>query len=68
MGAFLSPKTSAPPPPPLPPTRDDAAVRQAALEERRRRSLAAGRASTIRTGGQGVSGPAPVKTKELLGE
>ena len=68
MGAFLSPIFSAPPPPPPPPTRDDAAVRRAALEERQRRSLAAGRASTIRTGGEGVTEPAPVRKTELLGE
>ena len=68
MGAILAPKTSAPPPPPLPPTRDDAAVRQAALEERQRRRLAAGRTSTVQTGGQGVTEDAPVRKKELLGE
>ncbi|MEZ5665902.1 MAG: hypothetical protein R3F55_00375 [Alphaproteobacteria bacterium] len=66
MGAFLGPKTPAPLPPP--PTRDDAAVRQAAYEERQRRRLAAGRASTIRTGAEGVTAPAPVKKKALLGE
>lgn len=68
MGAFLSPKTSAPPPPPAPPTKDDTEVRQAALEERKRRQLAAGRAANIRTGGQGVPDAAPVAKKELLGE
>ena len=67
MGAFLSPKASAPPPPP-PPTRDDAAVRQAAFDERQRRRLAAGRASTIKTGPQGVTADASVRKKTLLGE
>ncbi|MCP4328411.1 MAG: hypothetical protein GY791_08245 [Alphaproteobacteria bacterium] len=59
---FLFPK------PPPPPAKDDVEVQDAALKERRRRLLAAGRASTRLTGGQGVTGAAPSAAKRLLGE
>lgn len=63
--------TSAPPPPP--PPRPEAAEEQAAVEssrekERRRQAMAAGRESTMLTGGQGVTEAAPVATKSLLGQ
>lgn len=50
-------RNDAPAPAPIPappPSRDSAPVTDTAAEERRRRQLAAGRASTIITGGQGV--------------
>lgn len=70
MGAlFSSPaKPKAPPPPPPPPKREDPAVQQAASDALKRRRLARGRASTILTGGRGVTGAAPSARKKLLGE
>ena len=52
---FLSkPKTPNLPPPPPPPDINSGDVQAAAEAERKRRALAAGRASTILTSGQGV--------------
>lgn len=64
---FSKPATPTPLPPPPPPTRDDPAVDAA----RKRAQIAArnakGRAATILTGGQGLSGDAPAHKKTLLG-
>jgi hypothetical protein len=49
------------------PSTSSADVQAAADAERRRRALAAGQASTILTGGAGVSGSAPVSKPVLLG-
>ena len=64
---FSRPPPPAPPPPPPVPQPGDPAV-----EEARKRALAAarnakGRAATILTGGQGLTGDAPVSKKTLLG-
>lgn len=64
MGGFSSSPT--PPPPPPPPARDDKEVQEAALQERLRQ--ARGRSANILTGGRGVTEPAPVARKRLLGE
>ena len=70
MCIFSAPSPPSPPPLPAPPSRDDREARQAELEERRRRVNAAGRASTILTGGRGVTGDqvATPGTKTLLGQ
>jgi hypothetical protein len=57
-----------PPPPPIPtPTRDDPEISQADRDARRRRQLAAGRQSTLLTGGEGVTEDANTADKTLLG-
>ena len=61
---FATPKLPAVPLPPAVPTVDDARQRQnqdAILQSRK------GRASTILTGSKGLTDPAPVGTKTLLG-
>jgi len=65
---FSSPK--APPiPPAIPqPTEQDQAVVDAMDRERRKRSAQAGMASTLLTGGQGLTTPAPTQQKTLLGQ
>jgi hypothetical protein len=65
-GMFSSKKPSAPPPPP--PEKDDAEVQAAAAAERERQRKARGRASTILTGGDGVTGETRTARKLLLGE
>jgi hypothetical protein len=67
MAGFSSSPTPPPPPPP-PPERTDAEVQDAALQERLRQARARGRAANILTGGEGVTDPAPVARKRLLGE
>jgi hypothetical protein len=62
-----SPKMEAPAPAPPPPSRSDAEVQGAALDARRRMAARSGRASTILTGGQGVTDEAKTKAKTLLG-
>ncbi len=68
MSAIFS-KPSPPALPPLPPPPEPA---DPDVEAARKRALAAarnakGRAATILTGGQGLSGDAPVNKKTLLG-
>ena len=70
-GIFSTPKAPAPPPPPPPPpSRSDADVQAEALAERQRRARAQGRASTVLSGGAGVSGDAEMTpaSKALLGQ
>ena len=55
------------PVPPPPPTRSDAEVQAAALRIRQQRAAAQGRASTILTGGQGVTDEVVTEPKKLLG-
>lgn len=67
-----SPSTPTPPPPPPPPPEaakdTDPAIAKARQDERRRAQLAAGRQSTILTGGQGDTSDAKTMKKTLLGE
>jgi hypothetical protein len=67
MAGFSSSPTPPPPPPP-PPVRSDAEVQEAALQERLRQARVRGRSANILTGGEGVTGLAPVARKKLLGE
>lgn len=65
--SFLVPKPRAVPLPATPSLADDTAekaAREARENERRRRGVLA----TQLTGGQGVTGPAPVARKTLLGQ
>ena len=65
--SFLVSKPRAVPLPPVPSYSDptaDKAAEEARERERRRRGVLA----TQLTGGQGVTGPAPVARKSLLGE
>lgn len=55
------------PPPPPAPTATSPAVQQAAQDENASQQQAAGRASTILTGGQGVTSPANTIKAQLLG-
>mgnify|MGYP000987377545 CR=1 FL=1 len=64
MGA---PKVNTPPPPPPAPDPADASVREARRRTRRDQLAMAGRASTFVTGPGGVTSPAPVAGKTLLG-
>ena len=59
--------TPAPAPLPTPPTTNDAEVKAASEAERKRRIAAAGRSSTILTGGAGVTDPVKPGKKKLLG-
>ena len=52
---------------PKAPTKESTEVKAARENERKRRIAAAGRGSTILTGGAGVVGEAPVTRKKLLG-
>lgn len=60
-----TPKAPAPPPPM--PTTTDQEAEDARNRERRRALAANSRASTVLTGGIGLTADAPVKTQGLLG-
>jgi hypothetical protein len=65
---FGGSKPKAPPPPPPPPTEVSAAPGlKAAADEQRMRAGAAGRASTMLTGGEGVKDDVETAKKKLLG-
>ena len=64
---FSSPSMPAVQPAPPVATQQDAAVQAALDAERKRRAMAAGKASTIMTGPQGVTAPASYAPKTLLG-
>lgn len=64
---FSSPKVPEATPPPAIAKDQEAAVTAAQDNERRRRAMAAGRASTILTGPQGVMGSPSAGPKTLLG-
>lgn len=67
-GVFSAPKMPPPEPAAPPPTRDDPAVEESRRKELLAAAKAKGRSSTLLTGGEGVSGDAPVARKRLLGE
>lgn len=65
---FGGSKPKAPPPPPPPPTEDSAAEKLAReANEQRMRAVAAGRASTMLTTGEGVTEELNTAKKKLLG-
>ncbi len=64
--SFLAPSPPSPPPPP--PTRDDEEVEEAQRRQRLAARLRRGRGATILTSGAGLTDPAPVGRKRLLGE
>lgn len=66
MGFFVSKPSSVPPIPPAP-TVSDKDVQDSAVKERLRLAAAKGRASTIRTSGQGVTEEVSPNVKKLLG-
>lgn len=75
--SFLASIFSPPKSPSLPPVQevqpptDEAAVRareKEAQDQRKAAQLAKGRASTLLTGGAGITSQAPVRLKELFGE
>lgn len=67
-GLFGGSKPKAPPPPPPPPTEESAADRLAKeANDQRIRSGAAGRASTMLTGGDGAEEDVQTAKKKLLG-
>ena len=63
---FAKPPAPLPPAPP-PPTPDDPAVEAARKRAQRAARLAKGRAATILTGGQGLTGDTSATKKTLLG-
>jgi len=65
-GLFGGGEKPSPPPMPAAPTKADTSVADAERDERLRRA-AAGRASTMMTGGLGDTSSAPVAKKQLLG-
>lgn len=67
-GLFSSPKIQAPAPAPPPPGPAAAEVQDAMKRERRRTASATGRASTVLTGGQGLTSEATTASKKLLGQ
>lgn len=69
MGGILStPKTPAAPAPVQVPTREDPEVEEARRRAKVALSKSKGRAATILTGGEGLTGDAPTTKKTLLGE
>lgn len=68
-GLFSSPKMPPPTPAPPPPTSASSEVADAMLSQRKRVAMmSAGRASTILTGGAGLTTEAPTAAKRLLGQ
>lgn len=67
VSLFSSPKFPAIPAAPAAPSPTDPAARAAAQELALNQAGAAGRASTVLTGGQGDTAPPPVARKTLLG-
>ena len=65
---FSSPKMPSIPAAVANPTEQDAAVTASLDADRRRRAAAAGQASTLLTGGQGLTTPATTAPKTLLGQ
>jgi hypothetical protein len=65
--SFMSAKTPAPVEVPTAPEKSDAEVQAEALAERKRRRAALGSASTVLTGGSGVTNPSALAAKQLLG-
>jgi hypothetical protein len=65
--SVLKPKTPNPSPVVKPPEKSDAEVQAAELEARKRAAAAKGNASTILTGGLGVSGAANTAKPAVLG-
>ena len=71
IGSLLGIKAPKPQPVPVTPESDpaaSAAADEAARKQRRAAALASGRASTILTGGQGVTSAAPVAQHTLTGQ
>jgi hypothetical protein len=66
LGCFGGGGPSTPPPAPPPPDAQDTGVVAARDAERARRRAAG--SSTVFTGPQGVTSPAPVATKTLIGQ
>lgn len=66
--AYVPPLPAAPPLPPPPAQPTDKAVSDAAQATQARARAAAGFASTVRTSGQGVTAPAALAFKTLLGQ
>lgn len=67
MGGILSRPKPAPIIQQAAPTEEDPEVREAARKQRLAAAKAKGSAGTLLTGGQGVTGDAPVQIKTLLG-
>lgn len=68
MCFFKTPSMPSIPAPVQNPTEQDAAVTASLDADRRRRAAAAGQASTLLTGGQGLTTPASTNQKTLLGQ
>lgn len=67
MGGLFKKSTPKPAPPPPAPTADNSEVQAAAEAERIRSQKLAGRASTMLTGGDGVTEEVETAKKKLLG-
>lgn len=69
MGGLFGGKSAAaaPLPPPVAPTIDNSQIAIQAAQDAQLRRSTAGRASTILTGGQGVTSNAPTSSAKLLG-
>ena len=68
MSSPSTPPVEDPVDPPEPPKEADEEVQRARDLERRQARLAAGRSSTVLTGGRGLTGDAAVQRKTLLGQ
>lgn len=67
MSAVFSKPSPPPLPAPLAPTTEDPAVEVARKRAQRAAQNAKGRAATILTGGEGLTGDTPINKKTLLG-